>query len=75
MSKWIRFDIIKDTGITKIWEVVTQRDLPLGYVKWYYPWRRYCFFPIAGTVYAASCLRDIDDFMKREMKVRKKCNA
>ena len=71
MSKWITFSVIKDTGITKTWEVNTKKDIPLGYIKWYYPWRKYCFFPIAGTVYAGSCLVSISEFIRKEMKARK----
>ena len=72
MSKWIKFEIIKDTDITKIWEVNTKKDIPLGHIKWYSPWRKYCFFPIAGTVYASSCLDDIAQFIWQEMKERRR---
>ena len=65
------FEQIGDTGKTKRWEVTTKKDIPLGYIKWYSPWRRYCFFPIAGTVYASSCLRDIGQFIENEMRKRK----
>ena len=71
-DKWIKFEVIRDTGLTKVWEVNTRGDIPLGHIKWYSPWRRYCFFPVAGTIYASSCLRDIAEFMEREMKERKK---
>ncbi len=71
MSKWIVFEIVNDTGVTKTWEVTTKKDIPLGHIRWYSPWRKYCFFPLGGTVYAASCLRDIADFIKLEMGKRR----
>lgn len=71
MDKWIKFELLKDFGLTKLWEVNTRKDIPLGCIKWYGPWRRYCFFPVAGTVYSSGCLKDISEFIKREMKARK----
>ena len=72
MSKWIKFNVIRDTGLTKVWEVNTIKDtIPLGHIRWYSPWRKYCFFPLGGTVYAASCLGDIADFIKKQMDMRK----
>ncbi len=37
----------------------------LGSVVWHAPWRQYCFFTDAydETVFSASCLKDIADFM------------
>jgi hypothetical protein len=35
----------------------------LGMVKWYGPWRQYCYFPTAQAVYSAGCLNDITQFM------------
>lgn len=76
MSKWIKFEIVKDTGLTKIWEVTTRKEtIPLGHIRWYSPWRKYCFFPLGGTVYAASCLGSISEFIGREMRLRKNKKA
>jgi len=35
----------------------------LGEIGWYRPWRKYCFCPQADTMFTASCLNDIADFM------------
>jgi hypothetical protein len=35
----------------------------LGYIRWYSPWRQYCFFPHSDTVYSAGCLNDINNFI------------
>jgi len=40
-------------------------DAELGEVRWYGPWRGYCYFPSVQAVYSASCLQDIADFISR----------
>ncbi len=35
----------------------------LGYVKWYSPWRQYCFFPDEMVVFNVGCLNDVVDFI------------
>lgn len=37
----------------------------LGQIKWYGPWRQYCFFPndLAETVFNVACLQDICHFI------------
>lgn len=42
----------------------------LGIVKWYAPWRQYCYFPTNDTIYNGSCLEDIKYFMKQLMETR-----
>lgn len=55
------------SGLTKIWSVMPiAENLVLGRVSWYAPWRRYCFFPIDGSLYDPSCLREIADFCEIE---------
>lgn len=31
----------------------------LGFIKWYGPWRKYCFYPADGTIFDPSCLLEI----------------
>ena len=40
----------------------------IGMVKWYGPWRKYCFFPEAYTVFEKVCLREIADFCEQKTK-------
>jgi hypothetical protein len=48
----------------------------LGYVKWYGPWRRYCFFiDKPGLVFDAGCLADIQDFINGLMAERRKSES
>jgi hypothetical protein len=61
---------------TKCWTVVPRRDketggeadyAELGQVKWFSPWRRYCFFPLTNTIFDAACLTEIARFCGAEM--------
>jgi len=36
----------------------------IGSIKWYGPWRKYCFFPVGNTVWSNDCLVDICNAMK-----------
>jgi hypothetical protein len=65
---------------TKVWRVLSKRhgDV-LGYVKWYAPWRQYCFWP-EGITLSSGCMRDIEDFLvqvndeHREMLRKRRLN-
>jgi hypothetical protein len=44
----------------------------LGAIKWYAPWRKYCFFvDTTGLVFDAGCLADIQEFMNGLMAERR----
>jgi len=43
----------------------------LGIIKWFGRWRKYCFFPVEGTIYEETCLRDISQFIEEETKAHK----
>jgi len=49
-------------GLTRIWLVKTLAGGSLGEIRWYAPWRKYCFYPQSETVFDKGCLRDIADF-------------
>ena len=56
----------------KTWKYrVANSATKLGEVKWYAPWRRYCFFPSGSVLFDASCLREITMFMDSKMMERK----
>ncbi|MGA3200142.1 MAG: hypothetical protein ABSD89_12175 [Halobacteriota archaeon] len=52
-------------GLTKSW-YVSSIGSQLGYVKWYAPWRKYCYFPAQDIVLDEHCLDDIASFCKTE---------
>jgi len=45
---------------------VTDRDGGLlAWVRYYSPWRRWCFLPCEGTVWSEDCLADVRRFIAR----------
>ena len=58
---------------TTIWRCLNNKSLgDLGLIKWYGPWRQYCFLPANGTIFNKGCLEDINDFITQLMEERKK---
>jgi len=58
---------------TWIYGVVSHRwGDKLGLVRWYAPWRQYCFFPENGTIFNPTCMGAIIQFIKDLMKERRK---
>ncbi len=72
IKQWIYFLLTEEKPKTKVWEIRTiEKDDLLGYIKWYPRWRKYSFFPCNNTVYENTCLHDIADFIKEQMRLRK----
>lgn len=71
-SKWITFTLAGNNPKTKIFTVMAKEGGFLGTVKWYAPWRKYCFVPADYTVFEQDCLRDIADFIERETAEHKR---
>ena len=62
-----------DSGLTQIWHVESvHTGVHLGSIKWYVPWRRYAFYPDAGSLYDATCLTEISKFLNEQMELRKR---
>lgn len=77
MAEFITFEKVGFTGITTIWNVMDQGGGRLGQVKWYAPWRRYCFSPDPEriTVFEQDCLRDLALFVEQMTRDHKKARA
>lgn len=43
----------------------------LGFIKWYAPWRQYCFFPMKETIWSKGCLIEINDYIDQLMQAHK----
>ena len=71
--KYIHFKQIPDQKKkTSIWRCLNNKSLVhLGIIKWYAPWRQYCFTPYQNTVFNKGCLEDINDFITQLMEDRK----
>lgn len=50
---------------------VSCRGHPLGIVKWYAGWRRYCFFPEPSTLFDPACLRELTTFCETQTQEHK----
>jgi hypothetical protein len=54
---------------TRVWEVTAvASDEILGRISFWGAWRKYVFHAGAGTLYDASCMREIADFTETENK-------
>ena len=64
-DKYIGFRIKQVKPKTLVHEVFSKdNDETIGVVKWYPPWRHYCFFPCADTVFSDRCMLRIGEFVK-----------
>ena len=68
--KHINFEDVSHLFInrkTKTFDCYSNSLDELGTVKWYSPWRQYCFFTMVSdidrTIFSAGCLHDIIDFI------------
>lgn len=53
-----------------VWFVLTKRDGDeLGTIDWFERWHRYSFYPKSGTIYDATCLRDLADFCVEQTRL------
>lgn len=43
----------------------------IGVIKWYAPWRQYCFFPASDTIWNTTCLDDVQEVISKLMQDRK----
>lgn len=41
---------------TKVIEIYSMWGSQIGEIKWYTPWRKYCFFPGDSTIFDAGCM-------------------
>lgn len=52
---------------TASWGVSSTGLVPLGHVRWFSQWRRYCFFPLdQHLVFDAECLRELAEFLQSQ---------
>lgn len=71
-KRHLKFDEIKDTGKTKVWEIENRHHgTTIGIIKWNGGWRKYCFYPYEDTMYDKKCLNRIAEFMDEQMEERR----
>lgn len=70
-QKYIHFVLTAQKPKTSVWSCRNNRSgEELGVIKWYGPWRQYCYFPTVQAVYSAGCLDDIARFLDPRAKRR-----
>jgi hypothetical protein len=58
---------------TDTWEVWSLDEAShLGQIRWYAPWRKYCFFPAGECVFEQDCLRHVAEFIESETTKHRK---
>lgn len=70
MSEFLRFESqSSESGLTQIVEVYNSHLTRLGQIRWFSPWRRYCFYPYPNSIYDAKCMGEliskIDELMSK----------
>ena len=66
------FKETRDTGKTKVWDVLSGGNgLLLGSLRWYPPWRRYVFEPTFATLFDRNCMMLIINFIDARMAERR----
>lgn len=66
MFEYVEFVEIEPKPKTKVFSCRNRNSSEeLGQVKWYGPWRQYCYFPVIMAVYSKGCLRDIAAFISQ----------
>ena len=64
--QYIHFDLAEKKSKTVIYRCINNDHYTvLGEVKWYGPWRQYCFLPAEECVFNVGCMRDIIDFIEQ----------
>lgn len=66
-KEFLRFEEVPNLDkVTKHFDVISiSRASVLGIIKWYGPWRQYCFEPNDFTVWSDGCLEQISGFLKK----------
>jgi hypothetical protein len=64
--KYIIIKLVSIGDRTNKYQVVSKNNnILLGDIKWYGPWRKYCFFPSNDTIFETQCLSDIIHSLNR----------
>jgi len=75
-SEYMFVELIEQKPRTDVYALYSKHGMNrLGTVKWYAPWRQYCFFPEELTVWSKSCLDEVNRFVQdlmREWRKRKR---
>ena len=69
-SEYIEIIFREKPKKTKIYEVMSKGGAgALGLIKWFGPWRQYCFFPYQGSIWNKDCLKFVEEFLIEENRI------
>jgi len=67
-KSYIDYVLIESKPKTDVFQVYSRSSLEsLGEIKWYAPWRQYCFFPDEETVWSKGCLNEVNSLIEKFM--------
>lgn len=74
--QYINFAEQQSKTKTKVfWILSNSSNTKLGIIKWYSPWRQYCFYPDRFTIFNKGCLEDINTFIQQLMDERRNASV
>jgi len=69
----LRLERSSPSGKTHVFRIEsTHSQETLGTISWYGPWRRYVFYPAAGTLWDASCILELHGLLSGLAKIQPK---
>lgn len=60
-----------NSGLTKIFSVYATNGSFLGQIKWYGPWRKYCYHAVASQILDANCMYELMEKLSEETNKHK----
>jgi len=63
-NKYVFFKKIASKPKTDVYEIIEKKEESvLGIIKWYAPWRQYCFYPEGNTIWSKGCMQEVINFL------------
>lgn len=69
-KSYLVFKEVKDTGKTKVFQVLNLEDMHIGFIQWRSTWRKYVFMPASNMVMDTICLMEVVEYINSLMKER-----
>lgn len=72
LGKYMVARLIGPQPKTGVWSVFSKAQGDrLGVVKWFGPWRQYCYFSMDVAVFSSGCFQDLTKFLDALNKAKK----
>ena len=63
LGKYLTAKLLEKKPKTKIYGIYDKEETLLGKVKYYAPWRQYCFFPESEVWFSYACMLEVLTFL------------